>query len=434
MQGRPTVAIVNAHWPVHSSVGYMAASLEKAGYDVDVFLHCSDESLCGDFVAEAAAVRVHRFGSTPTELSGSDSVRKVNSTGKLRGVVKALLPPGLRRQIREIQEYLLLQSAPAFGLIPHKAVRSVVEVCRHKLYVALIGVEKGGLGLAGAVSQQTGIPLVYYSLELYDWDHHWVKASTRMKRFKRIEERYHRQCAATIVQDVHRGRALLASNHISDDMRTAYLPISLVGSPNTASSQWLQKELNLDAGKILILSYGMMHEQRLCIELARVAQAFPEDWRLVFHGYGSPAVINSMRNTDVLHRLCISQKLVPASQREEIVRSAKIGLAIYASQPLNDRLTGLSSEKIALYFKCGLPLIAFRHPSYEHVEAEGAGVLVERLEDIPMALRAILDDYPSYTERAYNCFLKHYQFESNFTNVLEVLRQISQRKVKLIPT
>ena len=330
---------------------------------------------------------------------------------------------------RGIPEYLILHMAPTLGLVPKKTVRRIVEFCREKSYVALIGVEKGGLSLAGAVSQQTGLPLVYYSLELYDWDNPWVKISHRMKRLKRIEERYHPRCAATIVQDVHRGRALLASNHISEDMVTAYLPVSLPGSPNSTSSGWLQNELNLDAGKILILSFGFMSRRRLGTELVLMAQSFPEGWRLVFHGHGEPEFIQTMRSADVLNRVCVSQRLVTASRREEIIRSAKIGLAVYASEPLNEQLTGLSSEKIALYFKCGLPVIAFRHPSYEHIEAEQAGVLVERLEDIPAAVRTILQDHELYARRAYGCFLKHYQFETNFRCVLHTLGQISKNGV-----
>lgn len=255
--------------------------------------------------------------------------------------------------------------------------------------MALIGVEKGGLAAAGAVAVRTGTPLTYYSLELYTWDNPLMMASDLMRRLKRIEERYHRRCALTIIQDEHRAEALLASNRISSPMRVAYLPVSLSGVPNNMPSRWLQSELGFAADKVVIFVYGKMSKQRRCIDLARVAQSFPENWQLVFHGYGPAEIVDGIRAVDRLHRVRISQRLVPAGQREMVVRSAHIGLAIYSGRVLNEYLTGRASERIAIYLKCGLPLIAIRHPSYEHIEAERAGILVGRIKDIPAAALAL---------------------------------------------
>jgi hypothetical protein len=73
----------------------------------------------------------------------------------------------------------------------------------------------------------------------------------------------------------------------------------------------------------------------------------------------------------------------------------------------------------------GLPLIAFRHTSYEHIETEKAGVLIDRIEDLPSAVETLLRDYDNYVGRAYACFRKHYCFEENFVGVLNSLRAIA---------
>jgi hypothetical protein len=454
MNQRPKIGIFNAYWLVHSSLGYMASCLEKAGYAVDVYLYCSDESLTGDLLRKTAFVRVHRFGSNSTKATSpnakrldtdnksagrdvrtaadgaiwpytSNTARKATFTDWIRQLAKTVLPKGGREWLRELQESVLLKWLPGLGIVPGDLVQKAVDACKEDRYVALIGVEKGGLAMAGAVARHTGTPMVYYSLELYTWDHPWVKTSNLMRRLKRLEERYHRECALTIVQDEQRARTLLTSNQVPSSMRLAYLPVSLTGGPNHMPSRWLQSELCLSADQVVILSYGMILKMRLCIEMASVAQNFPENWRLVFHGQGSPAVINEIRSVDLLHKVCLSQRMVPASQCEMIVRSAKIGLAIYNDTPLNECLTGRSSEKIATYLKCGLPVIALRHPSYEHIEADKAGILVDRIEDIAAAVEEILLDCDSYVQNAYRCFGRYYSFEENFRNVLETLQDTS---------
>jgi hypothetical protein len=429
MRDRPRIGIINAYWHVHSSVAYLASCLEKAGYTVDVFLYSSDESLSGALLRETPFLRVHRFGNRSGKTDITNSPGKHTVAKGFKRFARTILPNYVRaflRDLRDLKEYLQVKWLPVAGLIPGDLIRKVVEACAEDPYVALIGIEKGGLGVAGAVTRHTGIPLAYYSLELFTWDHGLTMGSSQMRILKRIEERYHRQCSLTIVQDEHRAQALLTSNRVPSSMRMAYLPVSLIGEPYIEPSHWLQSELGLAADKVVILSYGIMASWRSSVALATVAQMFPENWCLVFHGYGSTEIIEEMRDVDLLRRVYISQRLVPASQCEMVVRSAQIGLAFYSDGSLNDCLTGRSSEKIAVYFKCGLPLIALRRPSYEHIEAERAGILVGSIEDIPAAVEEILRHYDSYVENAYRCFRKYYCFEENFGSVLKALKEISQ--------
>lgn len=422
------IAIFNAHWHVHSNVAYMVTALARAGYCIDVFLYCADERLSGSLLAESKAVTVHRFGKLP--VGKQPATGTTCATGKLPKLTKYLPPPPFRGWLRELKEWALLRFAPSVGLIPHAVTQKILNICKGNSYLALIGVEKGGLGLAGAIANRLGAPLVYYSLELYTWDHHWVIASRRMKRFKLIEEHYHPQCALTIVQDKQRGEALLKSNQVSNNMPMAYLPISLSGPINTSPSQWLQNQLGVGVDEVLILSYGMMSQRRRCIDLVRIAQVFPENWKIVFHGYGPRELIDQMLDVDKSRRICISDRIVPAEEREEVVRSATVGLAIYDNESLNDKLTGFSSEKVAVYLKCGVPIIALRHSSYQHIEDEGAAVLVDELEDIPRAVQIIIRNYARYRASAYRCFQRYYKFEQNFAGVIKALTMLQSGRVR----
>jgi hypothetical protein len=252
MKDRPKIGIINTHWLVHSSIGYMASCLEKARYSVDVFLYCSDESFSGDLLRKSAHVRVHRIGNDAPKIDRLNAPGQYGPAEGLRRLARAIMPVRARAWLYELKEYLLLNCLPTAGVIPGDLVRKIVDACAEDPYVALIGVEKGGLGIAGAVARRTGTLLTYYSLELYTWDDPFTMTSGLMRRLKRIEERYHRRCALTIIQDEHRAQALLASNRVSSPMRMAYLPVSLSGATNHDLSQWLQSELGLAADKVVI--------------------------------------------------------------------------------------------------------------------------------------------------------------------------------------
>ena len=417
----PRIAIMNAHWLVHSSIGYMASCLARAGYLVDIFLYRSDESLSGDLLTRSPSVSIFRLDARSAAIAAGDnsSDRSRQTTPALmkRGLAKRLyhlLPTKCRALLVTLYDQILLRVCPEFGIIPEPLIKTIAK----RTYAAVIGVEKGGVAWAGPVSVRTGSPLIYYSLELFTWDHPRVARSMRMRRYKLTEEKYHRRSALTIIQDQNRGRALLADNKVHSLMRLAYLPVSVSGPPYRMPSRWLQRELALETEHVLILYYGMICEERLNFEMARVAQQFPKNWRLVLHGFGSAETISTIRAIDETKRVCFSLKMVPADRRCDVVRSAQVGLALYRGENLNDRLTGRSSEKIALYFQCGIPTIAFRHESYEHIEAEKAGVLIDRMEDLPTAVDRILQDYDCFAANAFSCYQKYYCFEANFETVL----------------
>jgi len=194
----------------------------------------------------------------------------------------------------------------------------------------------------------------------------------------------------------------------------------------------MRDTLKVDNNEVVILVHGKILERRLCVELVKVAQGFRKHWKLVFHGWGSTAVIDRIRKLDYNNRICLSLNLLPASQEAEVVCSSHIGLVLYDQGTINDRLTAFSSEKLALYLQCGIPVVAFASEGYEHIAQDNVGVLINTLQELPVAIEQILDDYQGYRSRAFLCYQKFYRFERNFAPVLEALSEthLGQRTVR----
>src|SRR5262249_40244106 len=186
-----------------------------------------------------------------------------------------------------------------------------------------------------------------------------------------------------------------------------------------------RRKLGIKKEQIVILSYGLIVEGRLCLKIATLAQDFPDDWVLVFHGFGDASIIKKIYDIDAKKKVRCSLDLVDLSSEPDVMGSANISLVLYQKEVQNDRLTGFSSEKLALSMQCGVPIIAFNYPSYEHVLEEGCGVLVDDLSEIPRAGSKILADYANYSSRAYRAFEKYYRFEANFQKVLVALEDLN---------
>jgi hypothetical protein len=97
-------------------------------------------------------------------------------------------------------------------------------------YKCFIGIEKKGLIWAGLLNREYKyhIPYLYYSLELYIEDHPIRFTDKFFPRLRKLEKRFHREAAATIIQDSMRAKVLFESNHI-EKQPVILVPVSLRG-------------------------------------------------------------------------------------------------------------------------------------------------------------------------------------------------------------
>lgn len=399
---RRRVAVFQAFYRFHSSTSFTIAELVRFGYEVDLFLLNASPEFPVEQLVPPQGCRVHTYKM--------DHGRRSRAR---RGLSKAV----------QLACYALHLHS---GLIPRRIVKSVRKEIVQHAYAAFIGIERGGLIWAKAAVPNSAARLIYSSLELYT-SSHWISKDLSGKRLKAAERAAHRKCWATIVQDPKRGEILLADNKILKRHLVIYLPISRYGPARLDRSTWLQDELVLGRDTSIVLSYGLIQEGRYSVELAKLAQTdFEKSWCLVFHGsegWGSRA-LTQIREVNRSGRVKLSLRLVDVTLEPVVVSSAHISLVLYNRQTINDELTGFASEKLALSLQCGIPVIAFAYPTYEHVEREGGGVLISDISEIPNAVRRILGNYGSFRRGAFAAYARYYRFETNFAKVIAALEQV----------
>lgn len=291
-----------------------------------------------------------------------------------------------------------------------------------KKYVCLIGIEKAGLIWSGIIAERLKIPNIYYSLELYTEDHQYFQLSNKNKNRKKLEEIYHKRCHATIIQDRRRAEVLYTSNGVNiDKVKPIYLPVSSLGGCMREKTHYCYDKWDLDTNDTVILYSGLIGQFRWIDRVIDVSKKFPQRWKLLLHGVDVMETQKVITQKGVSDRVILSTTLLPPSELIKLVLSAKIGLVIYANTDQNDILTGFSSEKLSVYLQCGIPVIAFRYPSYEQIKDYQCGILIDSIEEIPNAITKILENFSWYQENAYKCFEEVYEYSKHFMNVTDYI-------------
>jgi glycosyltransferase involved in cell wall biosynthesis len=372
------IGIVHAGWPLQTLIRELVNGLAAQGHDLYLVATAQDDRGMvdlGAFSGEVELVPAPRF------LGKADRrIRRWLATvlpGRL-----ALQPPWVRRRVG----------------------RALARRGRHDL---LIGVEKAGLELAAWWGALSGTRFVYYSLELYLPDH----PGRRGFAWQWPRERAcHARASGTIIQDRHRWEALRAANGIADQP-VYFLPVGAAAAAREATPLAPARAMSTRS-PFTLLSFGMQGPGRYTRELIAAAAALPAEFALHLHGPVYDAPTRRLAEGTLPPNVRYTTRVLPESELPDLLASADVGLALYRCDSANDRLTAYSSQKVALYLRCGLPLITFRNDAYADLFSRfRCGEMVDDLAELGVAARRILDDYPSYSAAACAAFTGIYHLD-----------------------
>jgi len=323
-------------------------------------------------------------------------------------------------------------------LFYRKVVDKSFKIIAEKKYAFLIGIEKLGMIWAGLVSKRYKIPYMYYSLELYPDSNAFsvsngmqdILKSLRFLLIRHWERKFHKQAAATIVQDRFRAAELMKMNGVGQT-KNLLMPITVAGVPFTTKYNYFRQTLEIPDNMKIALQFGVIGQNRLAEEVALAGQSFPDDWVIVFHGpVGSERTIQRIRRIDKKKKVFISTRLIQSEKIDELISSADIGLCFYGKKRVNDYHTGFSSEKLARYLKCGLPVIAFNYPTFlESVEKNHCGICIAELGEISKAVGAISSRYSEFRQNAFLTYTSCFEFSKQFKTVLDFLEEHAEKTI-----
>lgn len=393
------IAVFQYEKPLQSHTVNLVNSLVVAGYHVDLFIKdCS-----ADLVTELTAgtlLSVHDWSQpfkTGWPLIETFCAKAINAAG------------------------LVLRGGQYRPLVPFIELLTILRL-RNSRYLCTIGIEKGGMIWASLASRITSSPFIYYSLELYDDSHPFYRGTKFFAQLRKSEKNAHREALATIIQDEQRWEHLKNVNEVDTDV--IYLPVSVPGDPIVKKTDYFYRKFGLEESTTLLLYLGVIEEERNCLDIALASVASTYPFIVVFHGYGTDEFLDKLKKFGG-EKVLLSTGLVPDSQIPEIIASATIGVCLYRDTCANDRLTAFSSEKLVLYLKAGLPIIAPDNESYRGLMNQfPCGILIREVSEIPQAVELIMANYHFYRNNAYSAFTKLFKYENNLIALISYLRKL----------
>jgi glycosyltransferase involved in cell wall biosynthesis len=289
-------------------------------------------------------------------------------------------------------------------------------------YNCFIGVDQNGLIIASILGLILRVQVIYFSFEIY-----FLKeaANWKSRLKKRFEILFQKKVIATVIQDKIRGELLKNENRVFNK-EMIFVPNSFItDSLEEIDSKYLQKKFGIDNDKLIILFAGGIGEWTMSEELVRVSYEWPDNWILIIHGEGQQAEVDKLRQLCDGSKVILSDKMVPYSELDSMVKSAKIGLALYKNSGQGIFEMGKASGKIWQYLRCGLPVITMDFPSLvDLIEVEDCGICVNNEKEVKTAIEKIFADYEHYSNNAVKCYLNHGDFRKGFDGVLKLLKDI----------
>jgi hypothetical protein len=278
-------------------------------------------------------------------------------------------------------------------------------------YRTIVTVPQWGLHYAAAAARIAGVPLACISDELKSDD----EATDEGRRLWRARERRsHQRCEWTIALSDDRAAFIRRENGLPASQPVFVVPNASRGPARRLRSRYFHDALNLTCDARILLHAGSLW-WRGAAEVIDAAN----DWRdrtLVFQ---TRMMMPDRQRDSATVRF--APTVLPAALLDYAVSSARIGLALYDTANVNNRLMGTASGKVALYLKNLLPVIATRAGGFEWIEREGCGICIDDVSEVPDAADRIEERYGEYVANAERVFNTTLDFETRFRPVADRL-------------
>ena len=435
------IAIFTYHYPVAFSPTILdtACYWAAAGYVVDLLV---DRFVFSEIKPLHASINVVYCTNLPpvlnvgAEFSIGDGNKKKDilkqpekSERKLNGFEQKKIVKRISRYIpmrfRIIYRNIILnirKSLIRIWLIP--LLKYIYGACKYvlfKKYTYFIAFHPEGLIAVSFINKFKKVPFYYHSLEIYEPD----SLQARIRKY--FEQRANQMAAFTIVQDVFRAEQLISKNKIKRD-KIKLCPVSASGPAQKSKSSYFYKLFNINPNKKIILHLGGIGPESYSLEIAQQTNSknWHKDWVLIFHGFcgGSIDYLENILSKTKRDRVFISLEIVESKILDKMTASADIGIALYKPKDKNYKYTILSSNKIAQYYKYGLPIILNDFEVTRHfIDEHKCGYCIKDLTDLTYGLEKIFQNYSFYREKSFEVFEEKYSFQKNYSPIFKLLNE-----------
>jgi len=283
-------------------------------------------------------------------------------------------------------------------------------------YDFIIGYDPEGLFTAFLFHILWNVPFIYHSLELIESNN--CSISQKILRF--IEYYCIRRALLCLTQDEKRKEIISEDNGISSN-RIMVCYNSSIGEPILDRDDYFRRKFNIGTDKYLVIAVGSFLEEHSIDKIIKSVDYWPPDFVLVLHGWFCNTSYDAVLRDEIkkrCKRIFLSTDILPFDQKYIIFQSVDIGLVFF--EPVNKNFTygAGSAGKLFDFMQTGVPIVANNIPGMrELVEENGIGIVVDKAEDIGLALNTLVAN-KAYRQKALDAY-NRFEFRNCYTMIFQ---------------
>lgn len=268
----------------------------------------------------------------------------------------------------------------------------IILSCLRSKSSAVIGVDPFGIVAAGPISRICGIPLVYFSFEIFFTDEN---NNPVFDKFKMMERAYSQKAQIVCIQDSRRKELLKRENNLTDNQTWHLIPVASLPLKHQLKPWDIRSKFNIQKDKTLIIYSGTIAEwSGLGYIISALERGISADYWIFIHSrYPLTA-----QHAPIAKLMALKAKGAPITLHDqyfqneveyfEFLAAFELGLAVYVTEPgpytgKNIKNIGLSSGKFSAYTMLGIPSIVQRSDGYEALKKKyDFGFLISDAQDL----------------------------------------------------
>lgn len=286
----------------------------------------------------------------------------------------------------------------------------------------LLAVGLRGLIVGWLLHLITGMPLSYYSLEFYP-------GPSLKRRVLRSFERFCLKAVRLLIMHDLKRLSVYEQFMGTRVANTAFFPNEpLYAEPSDASHRAVEAKLGIDRSRKYILYSGGLYSEfpaRACVD---IVEQLGSGWALILQSHDGHMGLDTderFQAAVVRGDIILNTKPLAVDEYCALVKMVRIGLAVYSTADDNMKYVGLSSGKVGMYWRAGIPVILNKLPFYDTVcPAERSGATFTDLDEIPTLVRQIDSQYSCYTDGASASYRRYFDCTSYAGQLTTQLRRL----------
>jgi hypothetical protein len=294
---------------------------------------------------------------------------------------------------------------------------------RWRRYAAFSGTTEDPLAVAGLLGRLWRRPVLTLADEIRNGSY----SGPRSPRWKALCRFGMRASALTIVNEARRVGLQRAYAGLREGQHVIVYPGAFRETPVAADRARVRASRGIPENALLLCYSGTYNHGNGGLWVAEALSAIPElhVWGQILHP--DPLVRGLLHHLRGADRLYLEPARLGWREAWSVSAAADIGMVVYLQDGPQFQNMGIASNRLCMFLTMGVPVIASRQPSFEFIERDDCGVLVDNAQAIVTAVEHIASRLARMRANALTCARNYIRSGERYLELRDAMSRCLER-------